>query len=287
MARPPRIHLHGGLYHVVLRGNDGQSIFLENCDRLHFLNLLEEGVARFGHRIHGFCLMDSHVHLAVQVANTPLSQIIQNVSFRHIRRFNLRHRRCGHLFHGRYRAILMEDSVYFLDLIRYIHLNPVRAGLVHRSGQYRWSSYRAYLGEETLPWLSCNHLLGLLCANRHAATQAFEAYVAQEPEGGRPALAGGHNRDGVLGPDAFLARLPVPIAQASSRELSIAEVVNVGERYTGVTLREMSAPGQRPFIATARAMVAGLARDLRVCPPTTVAAFLGRRAPGLSVAVGR
>jgi len=83
MARKPRLHLSGGIYHVILRGNGGQDIFVTNDDRCHFLLQLQEGVVRFGHRIHAFCLMSNHIHLAVQVAEIPLSKIMQNLSFRY------------------------------------------------------------------------------------------------------------------------------------------------------------------------------------------------------------
>lgn len=88
MARKPRIHVPGGLYHVMLRGNGGMEIFYDDADRYHFYQLLQEGVVRYGHRIHGFCLMNNHVHLAIQVADEPLSKIMQNLSFRYTRWIN-------------------------------------------------------------------------------------------------------------------------------------------------------------------------------------------------------
>jgi len=105
MARKPRIHLPGGFYHVMLRGNAGQDIFLTDEDRYHLYLLMQEGVERFGHRIHAFCCMSNHIHLAIQVADIPLSRIIQNLSFRHTQWMNKRRRRIGHLFQGRYAAI--------------------------------------------------------------------------------------------------------------------------------------------------------------------------------------
>jgi len=89
MARKPRVHVVGGLYHVMLRGNGGERIFLNEDDRYHFYLLAQEGIERFGHRIHGFCCMTNHVHLAIQVGDIPLSKIMQNLSFRYTRRINL------------------------------------------------------------------------------------------------------------------------------------------------------------------------------------------------------
>jgi putative transposase len=100
MARKPRIAYPGALYHVILRGNDGQTIFFDDKDRTRFYLLLQEGIERFGHRVHGFCLMTNHVHLAIQMGEIPLSRILQNLSFRYTRWVNWRQKRSGHLFQG-------------------------------------------------------------------------------------------------------------------------------------------------------------------------------------------
>lgn len=160
MARRPRLHVPGGAYHVMLRGNGGQDVFFTDQDRLYFYDLVAEGVARFGHRIHGFCLMSNHVHLVVQVAETPLAKIVQNLSFRYTRWINRQQRKAGHLFQGRYKAILVDVDAYLLGLVRYLHLNPVRAGMVEQPEAYRWSGHRSYLGMEALPWLSTEWVLG-------------------------------------------------------------------------------------------------------------------------------
>jgi REP element-mobilizing transposase RayT len=126
MTRKQRIHIIGGFYHVMLRGNGGMDVFGSDDDRCRFLLLLQEGSIRFGFRLHAFCLMGNHIHLTIQVSDVPLSKIMQNLSFRYTRWFNAKNQRFGHLFQGRYKAILIDDSAYLLTLIRYIHLNPVR-----------------------------------------------------------------------------------------------------------------------------------------------------------------
>lgn len=148
MARPPRLHLAGGLYHVVLRGNARQDIFFDDDDRHRFYGLLEQGGRRYGHRIHAFCGMTHRVPLAMQAAQARLSRAMHYLSFRYARRFNDRYRRVGHLFQGRYQAILVDRDRYRLELVRDIHLNPVRAGLVGDPADYRWSGHGAYLGRD-------------------------------------------------------------------------------------------------------------------------------------------
>ena len=130
MARKPRIHLPDGLYHVIFRGNGGQDVFLTDADYRRFYLLLQEGTFRFGYRVHAFCLMTNHIHLALQVGEIPLSRSMQNLSFRYTRWLNWREQRTGHLFQGRYKAVLVDGDSYLLELVRYIHLNPVRAGMV-------------------------------------------------------------------------------------------------------------------------------------------------------------
>ena len=124
MARKPRVYYPGALYHVTLRGNAGQTIFFDNRDRIRFYLFLQEGIERFRHRIHAFCLMSNHLHLAIQVADIPLSRIIQNLSFRYTRWINWRRGQSGHLFRGRYKAVLVDADAYLLELTHYIHLNP-------------------------------------------------------------------------------------------------------------------------------------------------------------------
>jgi len=138
MPRKPRIHYPGALYHVMLRGNGGADVFLEDGDRYRFYLLLQEGVERFGFRIHAFCLMDYHIHLALQVGEISLSRIMQNLSFRYTQWINWRTKRKGHLFQGRYKAILIEEDEYLLQLVAYLHLNPVRAGMIDNPIDYRW-----------------------------------------------------------------------------------------------------------------------------------------------------
>ena len=143
MARKPRLHVPGGLYHVILRGNARQDVFFVSGDRHFFYQLLAEGVTRFGYRVHAFCLMTNHLHLALQAGDEGLSAGMQNLSFRYTRYLNARLGRVGHVFQGRFKAFLVDQDRYGLALIRYLHLNPVRASMVRQPGAYRWSSHRA------------------------------------------------------------------------------------------------------------------------------------------------
>jgi putative transposase len=124
MARKTRIHAPGAVYHVILRGNSRQDIFTDDKDRLRLYDILDDSGKRFDHRIHAFCLMTNHLHFEIQVGRIALSRVMQNVSQRYTQWFNSRHNRCGHLFQGRYKAVLVDCDEYLLQLAAYIHLNP-------------------------------------------------------------------------------------------------------------------------------------------------------------------
>ncbi len=116
--------------------NGGQTIFFDDKDRTRFYFLVQEGIERFSHCIHAFCLMSNHIRLAVQVGDVSLSRILQNLSFRYTRWINWRRNRTGHLFQGRYKAVLVDADAYLQGLTRYIHLNPVRARMVKEPEDY-------------------------------------------------------------------------------------------------------------------------------------------------------
>ena len=125
--RKPRIHRPTFFYHVILRGNNGQQIFFSDIDRCRLCFIIQQGVERFDHRIHGFCFMSNHIHLIIQTGNVQLSKIMHHLGSRYARYINRTHKRIGHLFQGRFKAILVDEDNYLSELVRYVHLNPVRA----------------------------------------------------------------------------------------------------------------------------------------------------------------
>jgi putative transposase len=183
MARPLRIVLPDGLYHVISRGNAGGDIYLDLRDRNAFLRTLNLVVQRFSWLCHAYCLMRNHYHLLVETPrpNLPLGMRQLNGVF--AQRFNRRHERCGHLFQARYRSILVEKETHLLATARYIVLNPVRAGICDHPSDYRWSSYRPTAGLETpANFLTTDWILsqfGTTCGRAQAAYRAFvESEVA-------------------------------------------------------------------------------------------------------------
>ena len=145
MARRPRIHYAGGFYHVIARGNRGLKVFRRDQDYKLYLKFLAEYKERYKFLLYAYVLMPTHIHFLIEVGQVPLSKVMQSLQFRYTRNYNLRYQSWGHLFQGRYKAILCEKDSYLLELSTYIHLNPVRANLVKDPSEYPWSSYREYL----------------------------------------------------------------------------------------------------------------------------------------------
>ena len=162
MARRPRLFAPGLLYHVIVRGNQRQKTFLDQSDYQAYLERLGRYRQKFGYTVHAFCLMPNHVHLLVESSHEPLAKFMQGLQQSYSQYFNLRHRKTGHVFQGRYKAIVCQKDEYLLQLIRYIHLNPVRAAMVKEPEQYLHSGHRAYLRGKATEVIDPRKVLGLL-----------------------------------------------------------------------------------------------------------------------------
>ncbi|MBZ5536045.1 MAG: transposase [Acidobacteriia bacterium] len=210
MARPLRINVAGGWYHVTGRGNERHAIFRDDQDRQEFLERLAEAMDRFVCVLYAYVLMDNHYHLELETRRANLSRVMQWLQSGYSSRFNRRHRRSGHLFQARFGAVVLEPAEAALEVSRYLHLNPIRVqrwGLgksaerlrkrgfaVAARGQeiqarieelraYRWSSYRAYVGRETAPaWLQCRSFLKRVGLD----PRAYQQYVEQALRDGHP-----------------------------------------------------------------------------------------------------
>ncbi len=160
MARPLRIEYPGAYYHVTSRGNERKAIFRDDQDREKFLDLLKRTVEEFQLRLHCYVLMVNHYHLLVETPEGGLNRALRYLNGVYTQSFNRRHHRVGHLFQGRYKAILVEKESYLLELSRYVHLNPWRLKKGQDPFTYGWSSLRAYVGQMTLPkWLTTTEVL--------------------------------------------------------------------------------------------------------------------------------
>ena len=178
MARALRIEFPGAFYHVTSRGNERKAIFKSLQDREKFLSYLESATERYGAVVHVYCLMDNHYHLLLETPLWNLSKIMQHINGAYTTYFNTKRERSGHLFQGRYKAILVEADEYAKELSRYIHLNPVRAAMVKTPEEYRWSSCQYYTVRRKAPaWLTRNFILSYFDTKPTAAMKMYRSFV--------------------------------------------------------------------------------------------------------------
>jgi len=289
MARKPRVHYPGALYHVILRGNSGQTIFLDDNDRTRFYLLIQEGVERFGHRIHAFCLMTNHVHLAIQIADISLSRILQNLSFRYTRWVNWRQGKTGHLFQGRYKAVLIDADTYLQELTRYIHLNPVRAGMVRETEKYPWSSYRAYLGLETIPWLTTDWVLSQFSKRLSVARRAYMRFIQEGKGGGHQEEyhRGSDTDSRILGDEPFIGRVLDEKQMKQRQKVSLDKIMVEVCRYFSLKEKDLGGVGKDRRLSEVRGIAAWLVLELGVCTLGELGKRTGRDVSTLSSAARR
>jgi len=277
MARKSRIHVPGGVYHVMLRGDGGQVVFPGADDGAAFLALLAEGVERFGIRCHGYCLMPNHAHLVLQVGAIPLSRAMQNLAFRYTRHINTREKRRGHLFQGRFKAILVDGDVYLLELVRYVHLNPVRAGLCGQPEAWRWSGHRAYLGRAAAPWLTTDRVLSLQAPREGDARAAYAGFVAEGMGGGRrPEFHAGNGGGGrLLGNDEFIEAALAKAGERPDNPPPLDEIVAAVAAECGPAAA-LAGPSRARDLSRARGLVCLLARETGAATLAEIARRFGR-----------
>ncbi len=261
MPRPPRLDTTGAVSHVVARGNERRPLFRDDADREKYLELLGEACGRHGARVLAYCLMPNHVHLALQTGPVPVSRVVHDVHARYAQHFNRRYDRVGHLFQGRFRSLLVDREAWLLEVVRYVHRNPVKAHLVSRPEDFPWSSHRAYLG--TAPaWLAAGEVLGLLAGSRPKARKLFQEFVAG-------AAAGRYDPDdaalgAVVGGEDFVRSA---LAQAGRDDLlrrtltpeKVAELVAARE---GVAAADLAGPARLRALTRVRSLCALLGRDV-------------------------
>ena len=180
MARPLRIIYPGAFYHVTSRGNEKKDVFKSRRDREKFLEYLASATQRYEAVIHAYCLMSNHYHLLLETPAGNLSQIMQHINSAYTTYFNIKRKRAGHLFQGRYKAILVEADEYATELSRYIHLNPVRAGMVTKPEDFPWSSYRGYIGHGNAPeWLKREFIHSYFDKRVATAAKKYRSFVEE------------------------------------------------------------------------------------------------------------
>lgn len=239
MARPLRIEYPGAVYHVTSRGNRRDGIYLDDPDRRSFLGLLAQALGRFRARCCAYCLMGNHYHLVLETPEGNLSGIMRQLNGVYTQEFNRKYGKCGHLFQGRYGAVLVKRDSHLLEACRYVVLNPVRAGLAAAPGEWAWSSFRAAAGlEKAAPWLSVDWLLGQFSGDARDAREKFIRFVE---EGIGKSIWDGLRHGMVLGDELFEAEClsrsgpawnnpEIPLTQRALGRPGLVEIIGGSKR---------------------------------------------------------
>ncbi len=249
MSRPLRLEYPGALYHVTCRGNAKSAIFLNDDDRVEFIRLLKDEVIQQGWVCYAWCQMDNHYHFLIETPEGNLSRGMQRLNGRYTQCFNRSHGRCGHVFQGRYKAILVERESHLLELCRYVVLNPVRAGIVDDVSDWPWSSYHNTICvDQDYNWVAVDRVLEMFSTEGDMAIQRYKDFVTEgiEAKGPWSELRG----QIYLGGDEFLARskvlisgmqidVDIPSAQSHPERPTQDQVLRDVSRVYGVDMEEI------------------------------------------------
>lgn len=206
MARPLRIEYDGAVYHITTRGNDRKAIYKDDQDRALFLDILADTARKFNWLCYAYCLMNNHYHLVIETPDGNLTKGMRQLNGVYTQTYNRKHKRVGHIFQGRYKAILIEKESHLLEVCRYVVLNPVRAKAVDHPVQWQWSSYRATVGKDKAhACLTADWVLGQFGAKRAEAQKRYKGFV--EAGIGEKALWTKVKGQSILGDDDFVDRL--------------------------------------------------------------------------------
>jgi len=298
MARPLRIEYPGAFYHITSRGNERRDIFKNEQDFERFLTYLETATQRYGAVMHIYCLISNHYHLLLETPMGNLSQIMRHINGAYTAYFNTNRQRAGHLFQGRYKAILVDADEYAGELSRYIHLNPVRAGIARKPEEYQWSSYQYYIGKKKIPkWLTVDFILGYFGGKTTAAKEKYREFVnalidkeydnplkdavASTILGGisfvneiKDKYLRGKKADRNLPALAELKRIPieeiineVEVVLSGDKGLWKKAAIYLCHRYSGRTLREIGSYfdiGESAVSQTSRRFIAAMSKDKKL-----------------------
>jgi putative transposase len=264
MARRPRLEFEGAFYHVLTPGNRKQEIFRDKLDYSKYLRILADYKSRYPFLLYGYVLMPNHVHLLIETGAIPLSKILQGINQRYTMYFNWRYETVGHLFQGRYKAILCDKEEYLLNLIKYIHQNPVRAGLVEEAGEYPWSSHRALLKPKENAIVDARLTLGVFADDLEKAVKLYRVFMGQ---GGLPKEELEKTFDQrILGGNEFVERILDSekeriLPMTRKHEFGLDEIARGVHDVFGISERELLRKGRNLREGQARSLFCLMAKE--------------------------
>lgn len=271
MPRRPRLHLEGGFYHLIARGDNKETIFQDPKDYSSYLSLLDKYIPLNGAVLHGYVLMPNHIHLILQAGARPLSKLMQVVQQTYTQGFNKRYERVGHVFQGRYKAFLIDEESYLLALIRYIHLNPVRANICATPEQYPWSSHHHYTTGKGPGRVETAFVASVLSTYGSTTINDYQLLPEDVPVGdSRPLIQPASNQ--------------VESTKPLAIDASLMAILKVVEDITGIEADWITGSTRPQDVSRARHLFIYCATILAEHSAVEVAQFLGRTASSVTIA---
>ncbi len=275
MARKPRISYPGALHHVIVRGNHKEEIFLYDRDRKRFIDLLEEYHERYLFKCYAYSLMPNHIHLLIEEADIPLSRIMQGIDQSYTQYFNTKYEKAGHLFQGRYKAILVDKERYLLVVVRYIHLNPVRALIVLKPEDYAWSSHNIYLSNKESSFIDKEFVLSLFAKTRKKAVKRYVAFInecigqqaSSEFESGN-----------FIADNEFIENVTRKYCRLGKKkaQISLDEIANLVTETLKIDKQQLFSKSRNRQMSSARGTIAYLAREISDISTNDLSSFFNR-----------
>jgi REP element-mobilizing transposase RayT len=256
----------GAFYHVICRGNQRQVIFRSDTDRKYYLERLEEYRRRYGFKVYAYVLMSNHVHMLLETGQAPLSRVMQGLQLRYTGYYNRKYKKVGHLFQGRYKAILCDRQAYLLELVRYLHLNPGRMRVAVDPWKYRWSSHLAYLGVSGWVKIDTSVVLGEMANTVGPARRAYLRFMAERRGSGHQSEYYDVRDQRFLGDSEFIERIDERVR--GKREIEVpgpkakfSQLLRLTAEAYGVSERNLVQAGRQRQWVRARSMLVYLARE--------------------------
>jgi len=267
MARKPRIEYEGAFYHVITRGNQRQQIFKGTEDLQRYLTIVADYKLRYNYFLYSYVLMSTHVHLLIETQRIPLSKILQGINQSYTMYFNRRYQTVGHLFQGRYKAILCHKDAYLLSLVKYIHLNPIRAKVVKTLDGYRWSSHMNYIGRTNREKgiVDTEPVLKMFSEDKARAKRAYRVYMGERESLRREEVYATVDQR-VLGDEQFVEEVVERIGKSELRgrrrhAYALWEIGGAVEGIYGASLKRLRGRGKDEVLRSGRKVMSLVAKE--------------------------
>jgi REP element-mobilizing transposase RayT len=262
MARKLRIQYPGAFYHIIVRGNQRQDIFRDEADRHEYIKRLQRYKEKYGFLLYAFVLMGNHVHLLIETPSEPISRIMQALNFTYTQYFNRKYGTVGHLFQGRYKSYLCDREAYLLTLVRYIHMNPVRAGLTDGPDGYEWSSHQDYMsGSRGV--VDTEGVLRLFGERRGIARRRYRQFIAESTGSGEEMVYQVTGQQ-IIGDEGFVVHVAEKLkgSERPVKKKAIAGIARALEVASGYSMQELASSRRGATLRTARGVLVAIARGM-------------------------